>query len=128
MTLYIIRGLPGSGKSTFAKAIGCLHLEADMYHVHDGKYQYDQMLGKHGHEWCKETCKYAMAQGMDVAVSNTFTQLKEFTDYLHLAECTGHDVHVIRMTGEFGNVHNVPLDVLDRMKSRFEDYPGETFR
>ncbi len=28
-TLYIVRGVPGSGKSTFAKSIGGIHIEAD---------------------------------------------------------------------------------------------------
>jgi adenylate kinase family enzyme len=41
--LIIIRGLPGSGKSTFAKSYfnGYIHLEADMYFVQpDGSYDW----------------------------------------------------------------------------------------
>jgi adenylate kinase family enzyme len=31
--LYIVRGIPGSGKSTFAKTLGGIHIEADQYFV-----------------------------------------------------------------------------------------------
>ena len=29
--LYIVRGIPGSGKSTFAKSLGGTHFETDMF-------------------------------------------------------------------------------------------------
>ena len=34
--LYLVRGLPGSGKSTFAKSLGIFHIENDMYLMHNG--------------------------------------------------------------------------------------------
>ena len=40
--LYIVRGIPGSGKSTFAKTLGGIHIEADQYFVDgDGNYNFD---------------------------------------------------------------------------------------
>jgi len=39
--LILVRGLPGSGKSTFAKTFGCLHVEADMFYIVGGKYRFD---------------------------------------------------------------------------------------
>ena len=39
--LYIVRGIPGSGKSTFAKSLGGTHFEADMFFMKDGEYKFD---------------------------------------------------------------------------------------
>jgi predicted kinase len=40
-TLTIVRGLPGSGKSTYAKSLNVFHIEADMFCMKDGKYEFD---------------------------------------------------------------------------------------
>ena len=125
MTLYIVRGLPGSGKSTYAKKLGCFHVEADMFHVKDGEYKFDIQRSRLGHNWCQKTVIFAMEQGMDVVVSNTFTQNWEIYPYLEFAKKTGHLVNVIRMTNEFGSVHGVPEDTMKKMRERFEDVDGE---
>ena len=39
--LILLRGLPGSGKSTFAEVIGGFRCEADMYFMEDGEYKFD---------------------------------------------------------------------------------------
>jgi predicted kinase len=39
--LILVRGCPGSGKSTFAKLLGGKHIEADMFFMKDGEYQFD---------------------------------------------------------------------------------------
>ncbi len=121
MKLYLIRGLPGSGKSTYAKSLDVFHIEADMYHVKDGRYQFDPSRVKQAHEWCQQTCWNAMVKGMDVAVSNTFTQRWEMKPYLDFAKDTGHEVEVIVMNGNYGSVHNVPSEVLRKMAERWEE-------
>lgn len=50
--LRIVRGLPGSGKSTFAKKFGVAHFEADMYHIQDDEYKWIGSRTKLAHEWC----------------------------------------------------------------------------
>ncbi|MBQ6472733.1 MAG: AAA family ATPase [Victivallales bacterium] len=46
MSQYIVRGLPGAGKSTFArefaKKLGCIHIEPDMFCHQDGAYVYTE--------------------------------------------------------------------------------------
>lgn len=125
--LRIVRGLPGSGKSTKAKSFGVFHVESDMYLMVDGVYVWSPHKLKHAHNWCKKMVHEAMQAGMDVAVSNTFTRIWEFQEYLELAGIHGYEVEVLRCTGCYGNVHNVPQKSLDDMKSRFEDYEGEVF-
>ena len=42
--LILLRGIPGSGKSTFAKSISnesTGHIESDMFFIKDGEYKFD---------------------------------------------------------------------------------------
>ena len=56
-TLFIVRGVPGSGKSTFAKHIWNEYAicEADKYFVdrETGEYKFDATKLKEAHEWCR---------------------------------------------------------------------------
>lgn len=125
--LTIIRGLPGSGKTTYAKkSYNCLILENDMYHIRNGEYEWDKKNMETAILWCLGTCRDALCHGMDVVVSNTFTQKRYVDTYRRIAEETGAEFEVIRCTGEFENQHSVPRFVLENMKRGFEDYPGET--
>lgn len=125
MNLVLIRGLPGSGKSTYAKRIGCYHVEADMYHCKDGEYIFDSARARLAHNWCQKSALFAMEQGMDVAVSNTFTQKWEIQPYLDMAAKTGHKVKIVRMTKEYRTVHGVPTETMQKMRERFEKIEGE---
>jgi predicted kinase len=126
--LVLVRGLPGSGKSTYAKSyfIGHIHLEADMYFTQpDGSYDWvAERLGK-AHSWCFETTKIMLNNGYDVVVSNTFTTLKELNPYIELANQSDIQYAVFRMTSEYSSIHNVPQVVIEKMRNRFEDYEQE---
>lgn len=125
MKLILIRGLPGSGKSTYAKKIGCFHVEADMYHCKNGEYVFDGTRTRLAHNWCQKAAMFSMEQGMDVAVSNTFTQKWEIQPYLDMAAKTGHKVFIVRMIKEYGTIHIVPSEIIQKMRERFENIDGE---
>lgn len=126
--LYIIRGLPGSGKSTLAKRlyIFCLvdyHYEADMYFIDaEGNYKFDPSKLKDAHAWCQEAVRGQIEGGYSVAVSNTFTQMWEMKPYLDMAEKLGYTVTVITCEGDYGSIHNVPEEAIQRMKDRWEKF------
>lgn len=126
MELIIIRGLPGSGKTTLAiNSFGdALHYEADFFFEEDGEYIFDSRLLKQAHAWCQAMAERAMARGShNVVVSNTFTQKWEMQPYLDMALKYGHTVRVIHTTGEFKSVHNVPNEQMEKMRFRWEQYP-----
>ena len=52
---------------------------------------------------------------------------KSIDKYVLAAKQLGCEVQVWRMTNDFGNVHDVPANVLASMKAGFQDYPGENF-
>jgi predicted kinase len=56
----IVRGISGSGKSTYAKSLGILHLESDMFFMQNGKYNWSADHIKFAHEWCFRTFKDAV--------------------------------------------------------------------
>lgn len=117
--LTIIRGLPGSGKSTLARSLGVLHYEADMYHMQHGVYVYDAGKARAAHAWCLAQVASALQLGLDVVVSNTFTTMAELQPYLMLSD----DLVVLECHADYGNVHGVPAEVLERMRRRWESLP-----
>ena len=130
--LYIVRGLPGSGKSTFAEALvgsDFLVCEADKYFIVDGEYKFDATKLRQAHEWCKNRVETYMEDSLvndqfyrEIAVSNTFTQEWEMEAYYKLAEQYGYMVFSIIVENRHGGVnqHGVPADKLEQMKNRFE--------
>ena len=127
--LYIIRGLPGSGKTTFARTDkrfnGCFHVEADMMHVIGGEYKFDSNRLRYAHGWCKKMVVDQLIIGMDVVVSNTFSRLWEVLPYLDLHSKENTIVYKVHKQFLYDSVHGVPQDVICNMKDRWEDIEGE---
>jgi predicted kinase len=130
--LYIVRGLPGSGKSTFAEALvgsDFLVCEADKYFMFNGEYKFDATKLKEAHESCRTLVETYMKDSLlndqfyrEIAVSNTFTQEWEMQAYLDLAKQYGYTVFTVIVENRHGGVnqHGVPDEVLTKMRDRFE--------
>lgn len=120
--LFLLRGLPGAGKSTLANSLANAHCEADMYFMKNGEYNFDGTKLKDAHEWCRAECEKAMIFELDISVSNTFTQEWEMKAYYDLAKKYDYKVFSIIVENRHGGVneHGVPQEALDRMKNRFE--------
>lgn len=119
--LYLIRGIPGSGKTSLAKNLTEFYFEADQYFMKDGVYNFDVSKLKDAHAYCKQAVELAMSLGIKtIAVSNPFTRLWEMNDYKDLAKEYDYDVVEIIMNNNFGNDHGVPEEKVKLMKARFE--------
>jgi predicted kinase len=118
--ILLIRGLPGSGKSTKAKTmVGYRHLEADQFLEVNGEYVYDASKVKHAHDWCVSTAKEYLDQGHNVVVSNTFIKIWEMKRYIAL----GYPFRIIEMKDTFQNIHGVPQEKIDLMASGWQEIP-----
>ena len=135
--LYCVRGVAGSGKSTFAKTLGCPVYEADQYFmVHrdfetneiigrnqtNGVYNFDPTKLKEAHESCRRSVESSMIDSLPkIAVANTFTQEWEMESYFELAKKYNYTVFTIIIENRHNgkNVHNVPEDKIQQMKNRF---------
>lgn len=130
-TLVLLRGLPGSGKSTFANFVWNDYAicEADkFFYDSEGNYLFDASKLKEAHKWCRDEVEIRMKDNEanpqyypEIVVSNTFTQEWEMDEYFKLAEKYGYMVFTIILENRHGskNVHNVPDEKLEQMRNRF---------
>jgi hypothetical protein len=130
--LYIIRGIPGSGKSTFAHHVWNDYAicEADkFFYDKEGNYNFDASKLRQAHEWCRQEVENRMKENLitpqyypEIVVSNTFTQEWEMEPYFKLAEQYGYKVFSFIIENRHGgkNVHGVPDEKLEQMRNRFE--------
>lgn len=130
--LFLVRGLPGSGKSTFATHIWSDYAvcEADkFFYDKDGNYNFDATKLREAHAWCKNEVETRMKDNEnneqfypEIAVSNTFTQEWEMEDYYKLAEKYGYKVVslIVENRHSGNNVHGVPDEKIEQMRNRFQ--------
>ena len=125
--LVLVRGIPGSGKSTFAKTHyrSFIHLESDMFFMKDGEYKFDYDYIKEAHDWCFETCEIFLNNHFDVVVSNIFIKKWEVERYVNVAKQLNIPYEIHTMTGNFGSIHNVPEEKIAQMIKNWEIYPAE---
>ena len=119
--LILIRGLPGSGKSTRARKLarrGFVHLEADMWFEQRGAF--DAALLPQAHAWCRARAAAALKAGRNVVVSNTFIRRADLRPYIVAAARLGIITEIRRATGRWRSLHNVPAEVLAQMARDFE--------
>lgn len=122
MKLILIRGLPGSGKSTKAKTYEAQHIEADMYFVDSaGKYRFDPSKLPLAHAWCQQQTEDWLKQGKDVVVSNTFIKQWEMDFYRKLAVQYQAELIIEVCREQYQNIHGVGAATLKRMKRDWQE-------
>ena len=117
--LILLRGIPGSGKTTLGAAIlRCLIsdkpdvLSADDFFTDEkGNYNFDGSKLKEAHNYCQQRCAEKMRnQFSRIVVANTFTQEWEMDAYFEMAERYNYRVHSVIVENRHNNknIHDVP--------------------
>jgi hypothetical protein len=133
LTLTVVRGLPGSGKTTRAESIsaktGAALVSADDFFTgEDGVYRFNPSMLPQAHAACQGEARRLLAGERDVVVHNTFTQGWELTPYIRIAEEVGAAIEVIDIFDGgcndeelfSRNVHEVPLAGIAAMRARWD--------
>jgi len=136
--VIIMRGLPGSGKSTWIKnnvPDPKQIFSADNYHILDGVYQYDPVKASWAHNQCLKTYVLALAytskeDPTTFIVDNTNTTVFDIFTYVRIAAALGIEFEIVHMDCDIGtsvrrNIHNVPLGVIEKMDAnlKIEELP-----
>jgi AAA domain len=127
--LVILRGLPGSGKSSFAQklvdTLDFVHLEADRHFVDAlGHYRFDPARTSDCHSVCQRDAADALRAGARVVIANTHVRLWELAPYVGLAALYATQWCVVECTGAWPNVHGVPRVVVESMHDKWEPLPA----
>ena len=122
--LYIIRGLPGAGKTTLAHMLTPHRVaEADQFFTNSlGEYNYSQKRLSDAHAYCAEKVLTLMRDGSDgdISVANTFSRHWEYIRYVEMADNSAYTPVIITVKGPWKSIHNVPDEVIRKMAARWE--------
>jgi predicted kinase len=130
--LVLLRGLPGSGKSSFAKHMWSdfVICEADQFfYDSEGNYNFDPSKLRDAHKYCRDKVETFMSDNEknsqfypEIVVSNTFTREWEMDEYFKLAKKYNYQVVSLIVENRHGNknVHGVPDSKIEEMRNRFE--------
>lgn len=126
--MFIVRGLPGSGKTTLVESLEAMPIAADdfFYDAH-GAYHFDPERLAQAHDECQRRARLYCGDS-NVAVHNTFSRKWEAQPYIDMAREFGMTLVVIDLfdggltDSELAarNAHGVPEDAIRRMRARWE--------
>lgn len=128
----ILRGLPGSGKSYWAREYALQHpktliVSADYYRIQpDGRYQFNASRVREAHDFCLRRFWTLMWEGeldVPVIVDNTNISAWEIAPYYRLAEISNREVEIVTFATPLKTclerqTHGVPEVTMGMMAQR----------
>lgn len=134
--LIVMRGLPGSGKSTKAKQLGenGIILSTDDFWDVAGEYKYDKERIAEAHQWNQQRAKQFMQHGETlIVIDNTNVNAYEMKPYVQMAQRFGYDIEFAESDAPWKNdidqlmergTHNVPRETYEEMQAAWMKNPN----
>ena len=123
----IIRGVPGSGKTTIAeimKGDTGVVCTSDDFLMENGEYNWSPERAKEAHRKNQDLAENVMKIGISpVIIANTNTSPWEWEPYIKSAKKYGYKVHYIIVENRHGgkDIHNVPKETIEKMKNKIKN-------
>lgn len=125
--LFIIRGLPGSGKSAFIQAVApedTLVFNTDAVLTHpDGTYEWTPERHSNAKETMNEAIRSALVRGEPrIFLDGVFDEAEHFEPFIELAREKGYRVYTVVVENRHGGVssHGVSEETLARFRANFD--------
>lgn len=126
-----MRGLPGSGKTTLARVIA--KNKNHVYSTDDfwtEDYEFDYELLELAHNWNQQRAVDALLAGVNnIVIDNTNVDVRSIKPYVDMARKYNYTIVLVEPNTSFKwdvevlaskNRHNVPIDVIQNMKDKYE--------
>lgn len=129
-TIIVLRGLPGSGKSTFAKMLdpdgAHSFSEDDYWTTEDGRYLYDAASTPEAHSMMLKRAAMAVGAGVERIVLHTAAtriDTNRWHDLMDAAKRAGYQIFPLILQRDISmppSVHNVRPEDMDRFRRTME--------
>ena len=129
-SLVLVRGVSGSGKSTFAGEFlnSSFLISTDDFFMNEGKYEFNPEHLVANHQRCIDSVESEMkfresvTESTTIVVHNTFTRKWEMEPYIDLARKYGYNLYTIVVENRHGSssLHDIPERAISDQKERFE--------
>lgn len=128
--VYILRSVPGAGKTTFAEELcggnrsSVICCADDYFTDLEGNYNWDVEKIGSAHKWCFNLFEENIADETEtIVVANTNTRERDVNKYRNYALENAYKVFVMTIENWHGgvNTHGVPDETLDKMKEQIKN-------
>ncbi|MGZ3866950.1 MAG: AAA family ATPase [Bacteroidia bacterium] len=127
--LILLRGLPGSGKTTLANLLSekgkypVFSIDSYFTEPETGEYKFEFEKNHLAYKQCEELTRKALQSGMEkIFIDNTFTLEWELEPYFKLAAEFNCMVHVVTVENRHGgkNIHDVSYEQVAKMATKYK--------
>jgi predicted kinase len=128
-SLILLRGLPGSGKTSLAKVLSeggkypVYSVDDYFTNIETGEYVFDYKNNQYAYKQCEERTEQSMQKDAEkILVHNTFTMDWELEPYFKLAAKYNYRLFVATVENYHGtgNVHGVSEEQLQKMAEKYK--------